>query len=252
MDSRTIIVSGVSVAYVYYKWVSDKFFLFLHGRGRSKEDWSGYFKSLKEKEIGFLAIDFPWFWKSSTPKEHRGVPEYSEFVVNLLDKLDIHIPVSLVAHSFGWRIAFYMAVNYKERVKNLFLMAPGWIEKKHSWFYKILMDMGKKILSPKIMKPVKNKVKGMLWSKDYLESSNMRWIFLKVVNQDLRNLLWSIEQDVYLYRWDWDDQILHWQIDYMVNNIKKIKFHEYHEIWHYVHIDKMEDILFDMFNNDTK
>ena len=251
MENRTIIVNDVLTSYVYYRWESSKFFVFLHGRWRSKEDWNWYFNDLENKKIWFLAIDFPWFWKSSMPTETRWVGEYSDFIINLLDKLEILSPVSLVAHSFGWRVAFYLSVSYKDRIKDLFLIAPGWIEKEHTKFHKSLLNVGKKVLSPNIMKPLRKQIKNMMGSKDYLESNDMKWIFLKVVNQDLRYLLVDISQHVFLYWWDSDDQILRRQIDYMRNNIKYLEFREYSNVWHDVHIYQKDDILADMINNDT-
>ena len=251
MEDYKIVVDGVLTSYVHYRWESSKFFVFLHGRWRSKEDWNWYFDELKEKKIWFLAIDFPWFWKSSMPNETRWVAEYSDFVIKLLDKLDICSPVSLVAHSFGGRVASYLAVNYKDRIRDLFLIAPGWVEKEQTKFRKSLLNIGKKILSPNVMKPVRNQIKKIVRSQDYLQSNNMEWIFLKVVNQDLRHVFKYIDQNVFLYWWDSDDQILRRQIDCMRDSIKSLKFHEYANVWHDVHIYQKDDILADMINDDT-
>jgi pimeloyl-ACP methyl ester carboxylesterase len=75
------------------------------------------------------------------------VKEYAEFVLHLLDKLEIMGKVEIIAHSFGGRIAFYLAAKYPERVEKLFLAAPGGVENLPSATKKSLFNIGKKVLS---------------------------------------------------------------------------------------------------------
>ncbi len=240
---QTAIIDGKVVSYYLSQGESDSFFLFLHGRGRSKEDRTWYLEKLKEKKVWFLALDFPWFWKSQYPWAVRGIPEYSEFILHCLEKFEISVPISLVGHSFWGRVAFYLASQFPKKIKNLFLCAPWGVEKIMSPFRKKLYALGKKILSFSFLKPLKKFLLKKLGSADYLWNPWMREILVKVVNQDLRQYFPSISQEVFLFRWTDDDQILRWQIDEMKKGIKNLHYKEYPWGSHDIHFEEKEEIL---------
>lgn len=151
---------------------------------------------MEKNQISFLALDFPGFGGSELPKEIRGVQEYSAFVLQALDKLDIRQPVEIVAHSFGGRIAFYLAANFPEKVKKLRLIAPGGVEKEISKTKKWMFSIGKTLLPQKAQQQLKHRIS----SSDYQNAGKLEPIFKKVVNEDLRMLFPQITQPVRLYR----------------------------------------------------
>ena len=238
-----MIVDGLSVSYCYFQGESTECLVFLHGRGRSKEDWNQYFESLKEKKIWCFALDFPGFWKSQIPSEVRGVEEYSDFIVHCLQKLKISTPVSLVCHSFGGRIAFRLASHQEDIIQKLFLCAPWGVEKVISPFRKRILNIGKKLLSFPPFKPLKTYFMKKIGSADYLNNPMMRKVLVKVVNQDLRSYFPEIEQETLLFRWEKDDQIFSWQIEEMKKGIKNLTFYAFPWVSHDVHQEKKEEIL---------
>lgn len=251
METKELIVDKILVSYIYFKWESQEFFVFLHGRWRSKEDWKNYFQRLQDKKVWFLAIDFPWFWHSQKPDSTRWVEEYSELVLHCIEKLWIKVAVSLVCHSFGWRIGLYLSANYPDKVYKLFLAAPWGIERLKSNLQKKVEFLWKKFLSIYILKPLKVWLIKHFWSTDYNAAWSLKDIFVRVVNQDLRHLLSQIKAQTYLYRWEKDNQILSWQIEILKREIKNLHLKTYSDVWHDVHIDCREDILNDMLADDS-
>jgi hypothetical protein len=62
---------------------------------------------------------------------------------------------------------------------------------------------------------------------DYNNSGKLKEIFVKVVNEDLRELFDQISQPVFLYRGQEDDQIAAWQIAVMKEKISHLQFKSY-------------------------
>ena len=60
------------------------------------------------KDMRVLVIDFPGHGASGRPPEPWGVPEYGRALERLLRDLSF-LPCSVVAHSFGGRVAIWLA-----------------------------------------------------------------------------------------------------------------------------------------------
>ena len=59
-------------------------------------------------DMRVLSIDFPGHGQSGRPPEPWGVPEYAAATLDALRKLDF-LPCAVIAHSFGGRVAAYLA-----------------------------------------------------------------------------------------------------------------------------------------------
>ena len=79
----------------------------LHGWGCSGSTMAPVVRAL-EADHRVLSLDFPGHGSSDRPPEPWGVPEYSECLFSLLRQLDF-LPCAVVAHSFGCRVACYLA-----------------------------------------------------------------------------------------------------------------------------------------------
>ena len=144
-------------------------------------------------------IDFPGFGKSEEPKETWGCEDYTGFLRDFIEVNQIEEPV-FVAHSFGCRIALRYAALYPVR-KMVLTGAAGLRDKRGmDWYLRTYSyKLGKKILS---IGPLSNKV----GSEDYRNSSGvMRSTFVKVVNDDVRDLLPSIKTETLLVFGEHDD-----------------------------------------------
>ena len=254
MQTKTLLINNLLTSYQSHTWTGERVLLFLHGRGRNKEDWKVYCSAIEEKaitkhpdfsEISYLTLDLPWFWKSDTPKEVRGVKEYSEFILQFLKKLNITQPIEIIAHSFGGRIAFFLAANYPEKIKKLYLIAPAGVEKNPPKTKQRMYNLGKSLLPQQAQHYLKNRMS----SVDYKNAGKLQPIFKKVVNEDLRELLPQIFQPVHLYRWEQDDQIGQRQIEVMREKLPNLTFKAFPNNWHNIHQEKAEEILSDILDD---
>lgn len=243
MINSKIIIDNLVINYCKNESDSKNLILFLHWRWRSLNDWRWYFEKLEKKWTNFIALDLPGFGSSNRPQSSRWVQDYSEFVIKLLEKIWNTKKIILVWHSFGWRIGFYLWANYPNILKKLVLIAPGWVEKIISWPIKLIIKISKFIFSIPWLHIIWNKLKNTIWSTDYKNSWNMKDIFVKVVNQDLSPVLSQIKISSIIYWWEQDDQISWWQIDKIINLIPNAQLKKYPNIWHDLHLEKIDDIL---------
>ena len=91
--------------------------LLLHGWGCDMKMMQPVADALKTDHIT-LNIDLPGHGESGRPPEPWGVPEYAGCVLELLRKLSF-IPCSVIAHSFGCRIAAYLEAEHPELFKRI-------------------------------------------------------------------------------------------------------------------------------------
>ncbi|MGH9297202.1 MAG: alpha/beta fold hydrolase, partial [Acidimicrobiales bacterium] len=93
--------------------------LALHGWRRDHEDWSASLATAGTGPLPALALDLPGFGATPAPEEAWGSPEYARAVQKLLGELAV--PVILIGHSFGGRVAVELAALEPERVAGIVL-----------------------------------------------------------------------------------------------------------------------------------
>lgn len=139
-------------------------------------------------------VDFYGFGKTPHPDYPLTVKDYAEGVLALMDKLNIE-KATLVGHSFGGRVAIYIAAKYPEKVEKLVLVDSAGIKPRRGIKYRL------KILMHKILKKFGKGLKG---SKDYRALSPvMKKTFRNVVNYDETYLLSDITADTAIF---WGDK----------------------------------------------
>ncbi len=151
-------------------------------------------------------IDFPGFGKSEEPKETWGCEDYTGFLRDFIEVNQIEEPV-FIAHSFGCRIALRYAALYPVR-KMVLTGAAGLRDKRGmDWYLRTYSyKLGKKILSIGPLQKYKEQFSNKVGSEDYRNSSGvMRSTFVKVVNDDVRDLLPSIKTETLLVFGEHDD-----------------------------------------------
>ena len=149
--------------------------VFLHGWGRSKEDFYPILPHLKSQN--YLLLDFPPFGES---EESIGwtIFTYANMVVSLIKTLKIK-KVNLIGHSFGGRVAILVAGMEKDLVERLVLVDSAGMRPRKRFKTKL------KILKFKLRKKLKLKTDGF-GSIDYnLLSDNMKKTFTNIVNTHL-------------------------------------------------------------------
>ena len=156
-----------------------------------------------------MMVDFPGHGESGRPPEPWGVPEFSENLVHLLIKTGF-APCSVIAHSFGCRVATWIASEYPEMFEKLIFTGAAGIKPKQSEEskartekYKKLKKRAEAIKKIPFLKgtaeSLEKKLRQKYGSADYNRlDEEMRKTFVKVVNQDLVNRYERIRQSTLL------------------------------------------------------
>ena len=102
----------------------------LHGWGCSEKLMAGISDALTP-DMTVLRVDFPAHGESGFPPQPWGVPDFAANLLELLTKLDF-LPCSVIAHSFGGRVAIELAADHPERFEKLILTGAAGIRPKLS------------------------------------------------------------------------------------------------------------------------
>lgn len=191
---------------------ADNTVLLLHGWGSNIVLFDSLISALKDK-YRVIALDMPGFGGTDEPSFAMNVDDYTDFVAEFIEKLNLK-KLSLIGHSFGGRIIIKMAnrkLNFD--LDKIVLIDAAGIRPKKSLAVQI------KVKSFKIARFIfENTVLGKMYpnfinnmrkksgSADYnMASVRMREILVKVVNEDLTNLLSNIKNRTLLIWGDKDD-----------------------------------------------
>lgn len=196
-----ILIGDINVNYFTLGDVSsDEAVVMLHGWGSNITLFENSAKLMSEKFF-VVAPDMPGFGETPEPPKAWNVDDYTDFIVEFIEKLGLK-KVILLGHSFGGRVIIKL-VNRKNlpfTVTRLILVDSAGIrpEKNAEQLKKEkIMKTGKKLLafSPKLL----NYLQSMVGSADYKAATPlMREVLVNVVNEDLSHLLPSITQETLL------------------------------------------------------
>lgn len=218
----------------------------LHGWGGQIASFKPVFDFLS-RNFKVYAIDFPGFGQSELPKEVWGVRDYAEMVNNLFETLKVE-KATLIGHSFGGRVSIILAAEHPEKVNKVVLVdSAGLVTKKSLKYYY-------KVYTFKLLKKMylfftpKNKRDGALekfyskfGSKDYKDAGNLRKIFVKVVNEDLREFMPKIKASTLLI-WGENDQDTPVSFgEYMKKVIPDAGLVVLKDAGHFSYLDKLND-----------
>lgn len=97
----------------------------LHGTSASLHTWDGWTAALVDQHR-VIRMDMPGFGLTgpNDAGDYR-IETYVQFVIDVLNALDVRQPVVLGGNSLGGQIAWETAVNHPERVKALVLVDAG-------------------------------------------------------------------------------------------------------------------------------
>ena len=94
--------------------------LVLHGWGQTKQIWQNFVENFSTDEA--RAIDLPGFGSEPLVSKDWGVPEYGEWVQKQIEQLNpTDHSIILLGHSFGGRIAAYLASQNPSWLKAVIL-----------------------------------------------------------------------------------------------------------------------------------
>lgn len=178
--------------------------LLLHGWGQNKEMMNNIFEHFKDR-FHVWSLDFPGFGESDDPSCAWGVEDYEEFLEDFIACNHIENPI-IIAHSFGCRVA----IRYEAKTKNakkMCLTGAAGIRPKHGLDWQIktkAYKAGKWFLKATGQNERLEEMQKNAGSEDYRNAKGvMKETFVKVVNDDVSDILKDVTCSVLLV---WGDQ----------------------------------------------
>ena len=217
--------------------------ILLHGWGQNIEMMDPIGNHLKDRFRVFI-IDFPGFGESSQPPVAWGVEDYSEFLRAFVVNNDIKCPI-LIGHSFGCRVAIHYASKYE--VKKMVLTGAAGLKPKHSFDYYVRIYTFKTLKKLTNFGPLKKyqvKVANYFGSSDYKNTDGvMRQTFVKVVNDDVKDLIPHISIPVLLIFGEKDDATPLWMGKYMEEHFPDAGLVVFEGASHYAYLEQLPRFL---------
>ncbi|MHC1786874.1 MAG: alpha/beta fold hydrolase [Christensenellales bacterium] len=195
--------------------------LLLHGWG---VDLAGYLAPLAQALAGdyrVTALDFPAHGLSGRPGETWGVAEYAAWVKALMTALRLP-PQTLIAHSFGARVAIHLAAREPALVRRLVLTgAAGLIREKTPAeeaearrYQQQKLQLERLAALPllgRAARAAQTALRDRRSSPDYKAlDEDMKKTFVRIITQDLAPLLPEIKQSTLLIWGEQDTQTPLW------------------------------------------
>ena len=208
----------------------DENIVYLHGWGGNINSFLFMAKNIKANNI---LIDFPPFGESEKPKSPWCVEDYANAVKEILKTQKIEKCI-IVSHSFGSRVAIYLANKYN-CVSKLIITGGAGIRPRQ---FKIFLRKTKyKII--KIFN--KNAVVG---SKDYVKLNDiMKKTFSNIVSEDLSGLARKIKCKTLLVYGDKDKETPLYMARKYNKLIKNSKLKIYKNLGHFSYIENSKEFI---------
>lgn len=228
-------VGNVSLS--YYEQGSGQPIVFLHGWGRTHEDFLGLINSFND-DYRIIAIDLPGHGESEEPVGELSLDGLSKMITEFFTILKIDNPI-LVCHSFGARIAIKLASAKVVTNKLIFTGGAG-IEQKSLLFklkvahYKFM----KLLVKTPLYRQYREDLFANSGSVDYKNASEtMKRVMSLAVSEDLTPLLKFIENDTLLFWGEADDATPLWQGELMHKEIRNSTFISKPNLTHYAFLE---------------
>ena len=235
--------------------------LILHGWGGTSDSWLKVMRVLGSQGYKIICPDFPGFGKSKAPIATWDVSEYTNWLLNFVNNLDIR-KFSLFGHSFGGRVAIKFAVNYPEKLDKLILCDSAGLKTKPDPKTAILLfltELGNTVFSFMFLKWFKDGVRNLYYlflrNKDYVkEKGVMKEIFKKVIEEDLLPYLSKIKTKT-LIIWGSRDRIVPLKHAFIFrDNIQNSQLEILQKIGHSPHLEvpgKLSEAVIKFLKNKT-
>lgn len=196
--SEFITINDLNIA--YEEAGTGKDVVLLHGWGQNKEMMANIFHHLKDS-FHVVSLDFPGFGESDEPHDVWGVSDYEAFLHEFMTQLHITKPI-LIGHSFGCRVAIRYAKDHPDNVNKMCLTGAAGIRPKRGLDYHIktkAFKAGKWVLKATGQNKRLEELQKNAGSEDYRNASAvMRPTFVKVVNDDISDILKDVKCSVLL------------------------------------------------------
>lgn len=145
-----------------------------------------------------LALDLPGFGESARPTDAWGCHEYARWLAGFMAAAGC-ARAAVLGHSFGGRVAICLAAERPERVDRLVLVdsagVPPTRNRRHHLRVSVFRTLRRMVQAAPLpwRERLQERLLGRFGSSDYRSAGPMRAIMVRVVNEDLRPLLASIQ-----------------------------------------------------------
>lgn len=197
----TITISGASLR--YERLGAGRPVLLLHGWGASVEAMRSIAQCVASLGYEAVSLDFPGFGQSGDPPGPWGVPEYAACTRAFMEALGI-IGCDVIAHSFGGRVAIYLASEEPALFNRLVLVDAAGVKPRRKLQYYLRVyayKLGKKLMKiawlDRLLRISERQKRA--GSEEYRQlSGDMRAAYVKIVNLDLSPRLSQIPNETLL------------------------------------------------------
>ncbi len=206
MREEKILINGLEIN---YRIIGEgKPLLILHGWGSRSEKWERVGELLIKKGFKVIILDLPGFGKSQKLLVSWNLDEYCNFVEKFINFLGLD-KFYLLGHSFGGGLSTKYSIKFPHKIEKLFLVASACIRRKT--FKKNLLAKSSKVLKIFSFLPFyslfrKAFYKFIVRKSDYLYTEGiMKETYLKIISEDLSNILSFISVQTIIIWGDNDD-----------------------------------------------
>ena len=183
--------------------------LVLHGWGGRVESMWPVIECL-ESSWRVVAVDLPGFGESPVPPGVWGTADYAHFVSDLMGELRIE-RAHFVGHSFGAKTSLYLAASRGDCVDKLVVVGSSGLRSAPTMKVRAKRALSKGARVAGRLGPpgarLRDAVYRRIASQDYKEAGSLRPIMVKVVNEDIANLLPRVQSPTLLVWGSEDDAV---------------------------------------------
>lgn len=181
----------------------------LHGWGGRIESMAPVIDCLRGS-FRVVAIDLPGFGQSPPPNSTWGTADYASFIRDALAQTGIE-KAHFVGHSFGAKTSLCIASTYPHLVDKLLLVGASGLRSAPSTKARLKRAASRAARAAGKVGPLGRSIRDAAYkrlaSEDYRNAGAMRPTFVKVVNEDLSDLLPSISASTLLIWGSEDDSV---------------------------------------------
>lgn len=236
------IIQGTLTHYQVINPKQTKTLLILHGWGQSGSAWK-VIADLLPQTHQVILLDLPGFSGTEHLPNNPSVPEYTQFILEFINKLNLKKP-AILGHSFGGQIAINLAASQPNLLSHLILLSPAGIRNKSkkqkikTYIYKRF-----KILKKLLPKSITKLILKQITSTDYYNASQKHKEILKqIVVQDLTDKLSHTITPTTII-WGSEDKEIPYQGKFIANLIPNSNLVILYGADHNPHLNNPQDLV---------
>jgi len=219
----------------------------LHGWGANADLIAPLAARLSAQDFRVFVPDLPGFGQTEPPPDAWDVHDYTNFVIQYMDALEIE-RAHFFGHSFGGRLSLVLGADCAERVDKIVLANSAGVPPRRSPrgnmrlnIYKSIRDTLYRIGARGLADSLRDWYVNRYGSADYKSAGVLRETFVKVVNEDLLPYAARIKASTLLIWGVKDEDTPLWQGQTLEQTIPDAGLIVYEDAGHYSYLDRLND-----------